>query len=140
MNHETLKDNLKKLLEAQDIKVAPFSSKIGLSRETIAQILLGKSKNPGVYTVAKIANALGISVDELIGDKTINIRQSKDVTVINFELLDQIRIYITDSAKKRSSKISMDAIFAGIKETYKFSVSTNQLNKEFADWYIEKYL
>ena len=128
-----------RLFETQGIKLAPFSTKIGLSRDTIVHILLGKSKNPGVYTVAKIASALGLSLDELVGNKTIATKESKDITVTNLELLDHVIVYITTAIKKHSSKLSMDLIFSSVKEIYKFSLNKEQLDKEFADWYISTH-
>jgi transcriptional regulator with XRE-family HTH domain len=134
-----LKDNLARLLEIQEIKVAPLSSKAGLNKETVAQILLGNSKNPGVYTVAKIADVLGISVDELIGRKTITTKKTKNAPIKNLALLHKVSTYIINSLKKRTLKPSIDVMLEGIKEVYKVSTSKDKFDKELADWYIETY-
>ena len=56
-----------------------LSSKIGISKEQLRLIIAGKTKNPSVYTVAKIAEVLECSIEELIGKKS------------NFEVLEENR-------------------------------------------------
>jgi transcriptional regulator with XRE-family HTH domain len=44
-----------------------FAREANLNRDEIVRILSGKIKNPGIYTIAKIANVLNCSVDDLLG-------------------------------------------------------------------------
>lgn len=43
--------------------------KSGLSYSTLAKIERGAIKSPSVFTILQVANALGVSLDELIGNK-----------------------------------------------------------------------
>ena len=63
-----LKDNLARKIEEKGdgFRRSVLSRKTGVPHETISQILRGSSRNPGVYTIAKLADALNCSIDELV--------------------------------------------------------------------------
>lgn len=54
------------ILEKKGIKAYKMAKEVGISQGNIYDILNGKNKNPGVYTVKKIADYLGVTVDEII--------------------------------------------------------------------------
>lgn len=137
-----IKNILAPLLEQHDFESnkARFSKKIGLSKETLMQILMGNTKNPGIYTMAKIADALNVSLDNLIGRHTPNLPSPiSKVTVKNLTLLEEVVSYVV-TAIKPSNKIDMEKFLNCIREVYRFSCKKNALEKDFANWYIETYL
>ena len=100
-----LRNNLAELLKNQEqvFNKAYFAKKIGLSRETLTQILLGHTKNPGVYTLAKIADALQISIDELIGRKISvpdPLDKNTDIIINNPHLLEAVASYVPSLFQK----------------------------------------
>ncbi|MFC1567028.1 helix-turn-helix domain-containing protein, partial [bacterium] len=46
-----------------------LAEKAGLSYNAITKIEQGSAKNPTIQTIAKIADAFNVSIDELIGKK-----------------------------------------------------------------------
>jgi len=62
-----LADNMKKLRAKKGWSQQKLAEKSGLSYNTITKIEQGTAKEPIIQTVAKIAEAFKISIDELIG-------------------------------------------------------------------------
>ncbi len=62
----TINVNLNRILKEKNINVHQLSRGAGVNHENVYKILSEKNKNPGVYTVKKIADYLGITIDELI--------------------------------------------------------------------------
>ena len=62
---ENLGRNLHLLLYDKRMTKTELAEKTGVSQAMISSIVLGQKK-PGVETLIKIANVLGVSVDELI--------------------------------------------------------------------------
>ena len=56
---------IKKYRKKLDISQDTLSKKAGLAFHTIAKIETGATPNPTIDTVKKIADALGVSLDEL---------------------------------------------------------------------------
>ena len=61
-----LNDNLNRILKERNINVHQLSRGAGVNHENLYKILKEKNKNPGVYTVKKIADYLGLTIDELL--------------------------------------------------------------------------
>lgn len=58
--------NLSRILKERNLSVPQLSKGAGVTHENIYKILKEKNKNPGVYTVKKIADYLGLTIDELL--------------------------------------------------------------------------
>jgi len=58
--------NLKKLREAKKLSQEKLARLADVANNTIVKIEAGKNKNPTLETLTKIANALNVSVDNLI--------------------------------------------------------------------------
>ncbi|WP_195251052.1 helix-turn-helix domain-containing protein [Romboutsia sp. 1001713B170207_170306_H8] len=61
-----INDNLNRILKERNINARILSRGSGVPHENIYKILKEKNKNPGVYTVKKLADYLGLTIDELI--------------------------------------------------------------------------
>lgn len=55
-------------LEEKGIKPYKMAEEIGISQGNLYDILNSKIKNPGIYTIKKIANYLEVSIDSLVED------------------------------------------------------------------------
>lgn len=61
--------------------------KSGLSYSTLAKIERGAIKSPSVFTILQVAKALGVSLDELIGNKVQNSVPSKKRSKTGIEFI-----------------------------------------------------
>lgn len=62
----TIADNIKKYRQKLGISQDRLSKMADVTYNTIIKIESGGNQNPTIDTLSKIANALGVSVDELI--------------------------------------------------------------------------
>ena len=62
----TIGDNIKKYRNKLDILQDQFSKKADLAFQTIVKIEAGSTPNLTIDTVKKIADALGVSLDDLM--------------------------------------------------------------------------
>jgi transcriptional regulator with XRE-family HTH domain len=65
----TIGENIKKYRNKLGISQDQLSKKADLAFHTIAKIEAGSTPNPTIETVAKIAKALDVSVDDLLNLK-----------------------------------------------------------------------
>lgn len=64
-NLSTLAKNIRKLREKKNLSQDKLSKLANIAHNTIVKIESGLIKNPKIETVQNIANALGVSLDEL---------------------------------------------------------------------------
>ena len=69
MSSKVLSKNLKKLREAAGLSQDQMARKAGIPYSTYLKIENGVTPNPSIQTVLNIAEALEISLDELVGRK-----------------------------------------------------------------------
>ncbi|PIP63126.1 hypothetical protein COW98_00305 [Candidatus Roizmanbacteria bacterium CG22_combo_CG10-13_8_21_14_all_35_9] len=62
----TISENIKKARNKKDISQDRLSKMADVAYNTIIKIESGTIKNPTIDTLSKIANALGVKVDDLI--------------------------------------------------------------------------
>ncbi len=66
MQKSTIGDNVKKYRNKIGISQDVLSKRANLAFHTIAKIEAGSTPNPRIETVKKIADALGVSLDDLM--------------------------------------------------------------------------
>jgi transcriptional regulator with XRE-family HTH domain len=64
---KSLADRLEQLRKAAGLNQQELADKAGLSMSVVSQIERGKKLDPRVSTIEALADALGVSVDELLG-------------------------------------------------------------------------
>lgn len=62
-------DKIKSLMKEQNISAYKLAQYLNTSSSTISDILNKRNKNPRIDTVAKIAKALDVKVDDLLLDE-----------------------------------------------------------------------
>lgn len=65
-----ISENLKKAIDQKNTTISELSFDSRVTYPRIASILSGKTKNPRVETVSKLADALGVSVDDLLKERS----------------------------------------------------------------------
>lgn len=61
-----MKNNFRVLLAKQRKKVSDVHAETGISRSTLISLYYERTKRPGIETLQKVANYLGVTVDELL--------------------------------------------------------------------------
>lgn len=66
---ETLAQRIQKAMDEQNITQADLARMTGMTTSNVAYIVNGKTKDPRLQSVMLIANALGVSLDYLAGNR-----------------------------------------------------------------------
>ena len=61
-----MKNNLRIILAKQRKKVSDVHEATGISKTTLTSLYYERTKRPDIETLLKIANYLGVSIDELL--------------------------------------------------------------------------
>lgn len=62
-----LGENIKEVQERRGIAVAKLADRAKISSTALRKIMNGKTQEPGVFVIARIAAALDVPIEELIG-------------------------------------------------------------------------
>ncbi len=66
MSNQDLSKNLKKLRDKKGFSQDRLAKLADVANNTVIKIEQGENKNPTLETLKKLANALGVSLDDLI--------------------------------------------------------------------------
>ncbi len=64
-----LAENIKRIRKKKGLTQEKLARLADISNNTLVKIEMGMAKEPTITTVTKIADALGISIDDLVGRK-----------------------------------------------------------------------
>ena len=127
---------LKKIFSIQDtLNISDIANKSGIDAETISAILYSKTKNPGVYTVAKIADVFGCTIEELLSDSNpdkeveLKVKFARECINVVLDLLD-----------RSEQKITFDNFLLMLKTIYLHAVHTKAtaVDVEFAKKHVKE--
>jgi SOS-response transcriptional repressor LexA len=76
------RDNLRRILDQRGLDMKKVSKEAGLGETAVRDMLVGRVKEPGVSTLAKVADALNVSIGALLGESTYEERMSRYVKVV----------------------------------------------------------
>lgn len=62
----SISDNLYKIIKEKDISIHELANKSRVHHSGIYRILKNENKNPGIYTIKKIADSLDINIEKLL--------------------------------------------------------------------------
>jgi transcriptional regulator with XRE-family HTH domain len=133
---DTVRNNVKKLLEKRNWSQTDLEKKIGTTRN-VNNILRGKSQYPTIELLQKIALAFNIEVTELLKE------EDDRYVPINHELLTASFNRVLDVIKPIENQFSITPknIFSIANEVYDYSQKLNMdtLDDKFIEWVISKY-
>ena len=69
LSSKTLASNIKKFRQKSGLSQDQLARKAGIPYSTFLKIESGYTPNPSIQAVLNIAEALGVSIDELVGRK-----------------------------------------------------------------------
>lgn len=138
-NIQQLRDNLLFIIRNKGFSIRDLEIKAGLNQSFVSNFLHDRSKNPGIDSIIKIAEALGVTVDELLGKKVTN--KNYDSVIKRNDIFSQSAKHILRFIEnKPNNSFTPDKIFDAIYEVYTFSLKDGKFDKEFADWFINSRL
>lgn len=76
-----LSERLRELLNEKKLSLAAFAEMSSLPLETVRNVYYGKTADPKISTVLQMANALGMSVNQLMGQEE---PQQEEKTIVNY--------------------------------------------------------
>ena len=102
----TFKENLKELLEYEDVTVKELAFKTGISKRSIENYLNARASMPPADYACRIAAALNTSVEALVNGTEIPVPSNEDLKIL--ELLKKVSVadksailHILDSLSKK---------------------------------------
>lgn len=140
-----------KNIQDSHISIGKLEKQAGLKRNSIRNIIDGRSKNPSIETLMSIAAIMGCSLDNLVSDNPSDfLNQNQENKIITKHLWDkklfEETLNLTQNiVTENNSQISFEQMLEFIQEIYLFSVgkedSTEKtVDKRFAKWIVEKSL
>lgn len=118
-------------------KLHTFARKCRVDVNTISKILKGYTKDPGVYTIAKIADVFDCSVDDLVSDSV----QDDDRIKLKVNLVRSCITKVVDLLIKKKYKMALDDFLAVLEEIYLHSLNINAkvVDVKFAETCINNF-
>ncbi len=136
---QQLKDNILTALRSEGLTVRSLEMKAGLSQSFISNFLHDRSKNPGIDAVIKIAEALGVTVDELLGRGFEH--KTYDLDIARKDIFWEVVDHVLKATKARpNNRLNLEKLYDAMYEIYTFSLKDGKFDKEFADWFIKSRL
>ena len=109
---EKLGDRIQLLRRRLKKNQAELAADAEISERGLQAIEIGKSKDPGISTVAKIANALGVSIDDLYSGETaprIVAAEKADLIIDIISMLPKLHQEELGSIHRQVKGIAIDA-------------------------------
>lgn len=75
------RENLFRYVDDKEITIKDIAEKADIPFSTLNSFLYGKTSDPKLSTVVKLAHALEVSIDELIGAETIKNKQRESLSI-----------------------------------------------------------
>jgi len=141
-----LRDNLTKKINEKEDNLPTLAHKTGIHYETLLRIVKGDTKNPGVYTIAKLADVLNCSIDELVDRKAFSetiCQKNKKHIKYDKAVLDKVVKYTINLTQYNNlTKCNFIDIISAIIEIYEYSLEhdSNSLDARFSDWFCKKQI
>lgn len=148
-NGTLFRENILKNMGLQNHKhlnKAQFAEKAGLHHDVIKKVTTGGIENPGIKTVAAIAQAIGCSVDALIGytpkNNGINNKIVSAALPFNKSLFDAVLIHIYMYLEKNNICANLGQLIHCIDSIYDYSARRDSHSPDinFANWVLETTL
>lgn len=129
-----LKQNIVTIAKQKGWKLANLQKKSGLRVNCINNIIYGRSNNPGIESIIKIADTLGVSVDELLG-KTPKLN-THDLLISRKDIFAEAINYLLVATNNKPTIYKYEDFFKAVYDLYDYSIKKGSFDKEFAEWFV----
>lgn len=123
---------------------AQFAEKAGLHHDVVKKVTTGGIENPGIKTVTAIAQAIGCSIDSLVGyTPRSSAPSSKIISAelpLNKTLFDSVLIHIYMYLEKNQVSANLGQLIYCIDNIYDYSArrENNTVDISFANWIMDR--
>jgi transcriptional regulator with XRE-family HTH domain len=99
-------NNIKALMQKHDLTIEMLAQELGLSVSTINRLLMGSKSDPKLSTLRPLAKFFGVSIDELVGERPINLKPGDDAESFdNKYALVQVPIIHWEQVKDAETRV-----------------------------------
>ena len=139
MTNNILQKNLARLLKEQGIHPFELERRAGLKKNNVYNIIKGLSKKPSAELIQSVANALGVSMKDLIDNPTP--AQEAYMNAKHLNLIIDIIKKITPYIESLNLKLKYSQILTIISEVYNYSLTSNfmEADERFIKWTLQDY-
>jgi transcriptional regulator with XRE-family HTH domain len=134
-------------MRAKNLSLSELEKEAGLKRNTVQNIMRGRSKRPSADIMQAVADVLGCSVKDLLTQQEISYEESlsqsnKELLSHEYEhpeLFSEIVIFVNTALKNKENKLTIEQFISCIQEIYLHSLQKDpsQIDEEFAEWWID---
>lgn len=145
-----LKEEIMKRMEARNLSIATLERKAGLSIHSVRNILNGRVRKPKADTLQAVANALGCSLSDLLGNSSESFGQLRksEIRIKNGSLLTECELMkncfkiVLNILKDEKNPLCLDDCLDVIKAIYSYSLryESKQIDLKFVNWIIDGVL
>lgn len=107
---------LRDLLDERRLSYSQLAKLTGVTDETVGRIMRGTTESPGVDTLAKIANGLGVTVGWILGEKGFEFSPSERLELRRFIDWGEAILKATQPEKKELEPPNVSAVVLGRKQ------------------------
>lgn len=98
--------NIKALMQKHDLTIEMLAQELSLSVSTINRLLMGSKSDPKLSTLRPLAKFFGVSIDELVGERPINLKPGDDTDGFDTkQILVQVPIIHWEQVKEADSRV-----------------------------------
>lgn len=134
---DKIKENIIFFTKQKGITVRKLERDAGLSDRFLNNFLLSKAQRSlSIDAVVKIATALNLTIDQLVGlssEKNLD-----EMPITRRDIFSSTCVYVIDA--KHNEPFKLGKIVKAIYEIYLFSLKKGAFDQEFADWFINNQL
>lgn len=137
-----LKNNLRELLQKNNLSIAEAERQAGLRMSALRNIMRDQSKNPSVENLNKLATLFQCSITDLICEEPPSKREGTLKTIENFDILVEYANLVQKLVKENNFNLSFTQYSKIQKECYYYTIENNlsELDKNFTKWFLLKEL
>lgn len=135
-----VKEQLLKKINSNDINIHAVEKKAGLKTGSLRNIIIGRSVNPGIFTILAACKALDCSLSDILEDNPSHKPDTRKNILWIKKLYEKILQEVSDSFKNSEPAVTLEKIQTYADEIYVYSFNHNNGNfdKNFAQWLLKR--
>lgn len=142
----SLQRKIRDYLETNNVSVAALERNAGLKTNVARNILRGISRKPTAVTLRAIADVMGCTVEELLGDRKevsqprMNPSSHRTLPLESPGLLDNALHSILAVIQKNNYQLTVQQTLFILEEVYAYTIKKESpmIDKDFVEWFIKR--
>lgn len=142
----SLQRKIKDYLETNNVSVAALERNAGLKTNVARNILRGISRKPTAVTLRAIADVMGCTVEELLGDRgevsqpRTKPSSHRTLPLESPELLDNVLHSILAVIQKNNYQLTVQQTLFILEEVYAYTIKKESpmIDKDFVEWFVKR--